>query len=296
MWTDLSNQLADVVAATAPSVVQVQGRRRPASGIVYAPQVLLTTMQAIGREDRLQVRLQDGRTCDAELAGWDLATDLAILRTSLTLDATPLQPTGTNVRVGNLAMALARSWSNAITASAGIIAVIGGPLPTGRRRQIDQVFRTTAPMHSGFAGGVFLDAAGGTIGITTAESVRGFSVVIPATIAWKTAADLLEHGRIRRGFLGLAGHSVGLSDQQARAAGRGEAVLIAGLTAGAPAASAGVLVGDVLLAVDETSVSSPEDLLDVLLTTGAGRSVTLRILRGVTPMELSVTTVERPAN
>src|SRR3954469_23339719 len=78
--TTFSNQLADVVAATAPSVVQVQGRRRPASGLVYADDVVLTTVRALGREDNLHVRRGDGETLDAELAGWDPTTSLAALR------------------------------------------------------------------------------------------------------------------------------------------------------------------------------------------------------------------------
>ena len=80
LLTTFSNQLADAVAAAAPSVVQVQGRRRPASGLVYADNVVLTTVRALGREDGLHVRRDDGRTLDAELAGWDPTTSLAVLR------------------------------------------------------------------------------------------------------------------------------------------------------------------------------------------------------------------------
>ena len=76
----ISNQLADAVAAIAPSVVQVQGRRRPASGVVYATDVVLTTVRALGREDKLRVRTHDARELDAELAGWDPASGLAVLR------------------------------------------------------------------------------------------------------------------------------------------------------------------------------------------------------------------------
>src|SRR6266403_257166 len=93
-------------------------------------------------------------------------------------------------RVGHLALAVARSWSNVVTASAGIVSVIGGPLPTGRRRAIDEVIRTTAPMHDGFAGGAFLDTAGGLVGVATAAAIRGLGIVIPASIAWRTLAAL----------------------------------------------------------------------------------------------------------
>src|SRR5499427_8351668 len=144
--TTLSNDLADAVATAAPSVVQVHGRRRPASGLVYSDSVVVTTMRALGREDDLQVRRHDGEVLQAELAGWDPTTTLAVLRVN-GLQTAPMTASSAPPRVGHLTLAVARSWSNAVTASAGIVAVIGGPLPTGRRRAIDQVIRTTAPMH-----------------------------------------------------------------------------------------------------------------------------------------------------
>src|SRR5260370_33099889 len=99
-------------------------------------------------------------------------------------------------------MAVARSWSNVITASAGIVSVIGGPLRTGHRRAIDQVIRTTAPMHDGFAGGAFLDASGALVGIATATAIRGLGVVIPASSAAKTPATVLQPRRLETCVLG----------------------------------------------------------------------------------------------
>jgi len=178
---NFSNQMADVVAAAAASVVQVQGRRRPASGLVYSADVVLTTARAIGREDGLRVRRADGRTLEAQLAGWDPTTNLAVLKVA-GLETAALRLASNPARVGHMAVAVARSWSNALTASAGIVSVIGGPLPTGRGRAIDEVIRTTAPMHDGFAGGAFLDPTGTLIGVATAASIRGLGVVIPAAI------------------------------------------------------------------------------------------------------------------
>jgi S1-C subfamily serine protease len=292
MLIDFSNQIADAVAAAAPSVVQVHGRRRPASGIVYADGVIVTTMRVVGGEDGAQVRQQDGKVADAELAGWDPATSLAVLRAG-GLTAPPLAPSSAPVRVGHFAVALARSWSNSITASAGVIAVIGGPLQTGRRRAIDHVFRTTAPMHDGFAGGAFLDAAGGLIGLTTAASIRGLTVVIPASIVWNAAATIREHGRVKRGYVGIAGQPVTLTDRQRAATGRERGLVVLAVTNGGPAQQAGVLVGDVLLAFDGTSIESPEELIDLLLATGAGHTAKVGALRGDVPVELTVTAGER---
>jgi len=153
-----SNQLADAVASAAPSVVQVQGGRRPGTGLVYADNVVLTTIRSLGREDHLRVRRDDGEALDAELAGWDPATNLAVLRVQ-GLSRAVLTPASSAPRVGHLAIAVARSWSNAVTATTGMVSVIGGPLATGRRRAIDEVIRTSAPMHDGFSGGAFLDAS-----------------------------------------------------------------------------------------------------------------------------------------
>jgi S1-C subfamily serine protease len=260
---------------------------------VYADNVVLTTVRALGREDGLHVRRDDGATLDAELAGWDPTTGLAVLRVA-DLGTKPIAPSATSPRVGHLALAVARSWSNIVTASAGLVSVIGGPLPTGRRRSIDQVIRTTAPMHDGFAGGAFLDTAGGLIGIATAAEIRGLGVVIPAAIAWKTAATVLEHGSLKRGYLGIAGQPVALPEGQRASEGREHALLVVGVTAASPASAAGAMVGDVLLEFDGHAVESPEELLDLLLGDRVGRKVPLKVLRGGTIVEISVTVGERP--
>jgi S1-C subfamily serine protease len=293
--TSFSDALADIVAAAAPAVVQVQGRRRPASGLVYADDVVLTMVRTLGREDGLHVRRHDGQTLDAELAGWDPTTSLAVLRVP-GLATKPLTLATSAARVGHIATAVARSWSNSVTASSGIVSIIGGPLPTGRRRAIDQVLRTTAPMHDGFAGGAFIDTTGGLLGITTAAAIRGLGVVIPASIAWKTAATVLEHGHSKRGYLGIAGQPVPLPDNHGLGEGRMAALLVAGVTSGSPAAAAGVLLGDVLFAFDGHAVESPEDLLDLLVGERVGRQATLRLLRGGTPTDVTIVVGERPKN
>ena len=287
----LSNDVAALVAGAAPSVVQVQGRHRPGTGIVYAEDVVLTTTRSLGREDGLRVVRADGSTADAELAGWDPATNLAVLRVP-TLGLAPLTVSAGVPPVGSFALAVARSWSNAVTASAGIVAVVGGPLRTGRRSAIDQIIRTTAPMHDGFSGGAFLDASGAVAGVTTAARIRGLGVVIPAAIAWKAAAAILEHGGVRRGYLGVAVQPVQLATASTD---RERAILVVGVTAGSPAARAGVIVGDVILDLDGQAVSSPDDLLDLLRGDRTGRAVALRLLRGGAPMDLTVTVEERPA-
>jgi len=294
MLLDFSNQIADAVASAGSSVVQVQGRRRPASGVVHSSGVVVTTIRALGREDGLRVRSADDTTTDAELVGWDPATGLAVLKAE-GLTAPPIKAGSARVRVGNLALALARSWSNGLTASAGIVSIIGGPLRTGRRRAINEVIRTTAPMHDGFAGGAFVDPAGMLIGITTASTIRGLGVVIPADIAWNTAKDLLQHGRMKRGYIGIAGQPARLAEGQT-GDDRKEALLVVDVAAGGPAAQAGLLVGDLILALDGHPIGTPEDLLDLLAGDRVGKAATIRLLRGGAATDVSVTIGERRAS
>ena len=289
----LSNAIADIVNAIAPSVVQVHGRRRPGSGLVCADGVVLTTATTLGRNDGLRVRTHDGHAFDAELAGWDPGTNLAVLKAA-GLGAPVLTPSTAAPRTGHFAIAIARSWSNVVTATSGLVSIIGGPLRTGRRSSIETVIRTSAPMHDGFAGGAFVDASGGLIGVATASAIRGLGVVIPASIAWQTAAALQQHGQIKRGYLGVASQPVHLPDWQRSPDARSGALLVVHVTSGSPAAAAGVMVGDVVVEFDGQRVESPDDLLDLLVGERVGRQATLQLLRGGAPVSVTITVGERP--
>ncbi len=293
MLIELSNDMANAVAAAAPSVVQVHGRRRPASGLVHSNAVVLTTIRAAGEGDRARVRRGAGEVLDGELAGWDPANGLAVLKVP-GLDLPAIRIAETAARVGHVGLAIARSWSNALTASAGIVSVIGGPLATGRRQSIEEIIRTTAPMHDGFSGGAFVDASGALIGVTTAMSIRGSNVVIPAGIAWRSASAILEHGHLKRGYLGIAGQPVSLPSHQRGAEASDRALLVVHVTDGSPAAQAGVLVGDLLVAIDGHSVRSPEDLLDRLTGEVVGKTIAVRVNRAGAAADLQVTVGDRP--
>src|SRR4029079_17216600 len=123
-----------------------------------------------------------------------------------------------------------------------------------------EIIRTSAPMHEGFAGGAFMDVSGHVLGIATSAAIRGLGVVIPASIAWTTAATLLEHGRLKRGYLGLDGKYVQIKDRDDVRS----SLLVVGVSAESPAAAAGIIVGDVLIEFDGQAVRSPEDLLGLL--------------------------------
>jgi S1-C subfamily serine protease len=291
MLTQLSNDIAEIVKAVAPSVVQVQAERRPATGLVYAKDVILTTARVVGSSEHLLIRHADGETVAAEVAGVDPATRIAVLKAP-GLDGRALAP-GALPQVGHIGIAVARSWSNVVTASAGLVSIIGGPLPTGRRRSIEQVIRTSAPMHEGFAGGAFLGADGTLLGVATAVSIRGLGVVIPASIAWAAAEELVRRGVQKRGYVGIAAQPVRVSERQRLAAGTDEALLIVAVKDETPAAEAGLLVGDVLLSLDGHTLTSSDDLLDLLVGDRVGKAVSFRVMRGGLPQDVVVTVRER---
>jgi S1-C subfamily serine protease len=148
-------------------------------------------------------------------------------------------------------------------------------------------------MHDGFAGGAFVGVDGALTGIATAAAIRGLGVVIPAAIAWQAAATMVERGRLSRGYLGIAAQPVSVPEKQRSAEGAAEALLIVGVKSGSPAAEAGLLVGDLLVSLDGVGLSSPEDLLDLLVGDRVGRPLTLRVMRGGSAADVSVTAVER---
>ena len=150
-------------------------------------------------------------------------------------------------------------------------------------------------MNVSFSVGTFVDTAGGLIEVTTASAIHGLCIVIPASIAWKTAATLLEHGGSKRGYLGIVGQAVALPAHQAAVAGRTAALLVSAVSADSPAAQAGVLVGDILLALDSKPITSSDDLLDLLAANPIGQSMTLQVLRGGAVTDIAVTIGERPA-
>jgi S1-C subfamily serine protease len=291
MLIELSNQIADVVERAGVSVVQVQGHRAPASGVVVADNLVLTTARAVGRADHPRIQRADGHTLDADIAGLDPSTRLVLLRVP-DLNVAPLLPASAP-RVGQIAIAAGRSWSNVLTVTTGLVSVIGGPLPTGRHRQIDQVIRTSAPMHEGFAGGALLSVDGHLLGVATAAAIRGLGVVIPASIAWTTAEALQKHGTVKRGYLGIAAQPVQVTEAQRQSGRADTALLVMSVKEASPAAQSGVLVGDLLLSFDGHTLETTDDLLDLLVGDRVGRGVPVRLLRGNAITDLHVNVGER---
>ena len=290
----LSSALADAVQTASASLVTVDARPRfPASGVVTAPGLVLTASHVV-QADEIKVTLPDGEELTAELLGRDPHSDLAVLKLSAAKGAAA--QTNTSPQVGQLALALGRPTSEGAQASLGIVSAIGGPLRSHHGGLLESYLRTDAIPYPGFSGGPLVDAEGRVLGLNTSGLGMGASLTIPAKLAWTIAKAIEEHGGVKRGYLGIAGQPVTLPQtQRGEAEQREEALLVTAVTAGSPAAGAGLLVGDVILAFDGAAIESPEDLLDLLVGDRVGRKATLHVLRGGAARDIVVDVGERPS-
>ncbi len=290
----LSDELAALVRTAGESVVRVGARPHfGASGIIWsADGVIVTADHVIEREDRIEVGLPDGRTVGARLVGRDPSTDLAVLRS----EASGLKPARIggveNLRVGHIVVAVARPGRE-LQATLGIVSALGGSwraLPGG---QLDNYLQTDVAMYPGFSGGALVGADGSVVGLNTSALARGVSVAVPTNTLSRVVETLLAHGRIRRAYLGIASQPVRLPDAVRERVGRAMGLIVVSVETGSPADRAGLTVGDVIIAVGDQPVSRPDELLAQLTADRIGQPLTLRVLRGGQPAELTVIPAER---
>jgi len=296
LLTNLSDELAGAVDRAATSVVTVNGRRRmPASGIVWtADGVIVTANHVVERDEDITVSLPDGRTVPVTLLGRDTGTDLALLATNLT-DLTPATRSAFEARVGHFALAIGRPGSSGPMASFGTISTVGGEWRTPRGATVDGFIRADVAMLPGFSGGPLVDSTGSVIGLNSSTLGRGSGLTIPARAIDAIAEAIQSFGRVRRGYLGIGTQQVRLPDAQRDAIGLADehALLIVHVESGGPAERDGVLLGDILLSVAGVPTPDVEALQDQLPGDRAGKAVTIRVLRGGTPVELTVVPADR---
>jgi S1-C subfamily serine protease len=293
----LSDELAGAVERAGRSVVAIHARRRiPSSGIVWRPGAIVAASHTINREEDIAVALPDGKTVSATLAGRDESTDLAVLRT----EASGLVPAergdAAALRVGNLVLAVGRPGGG-VTASLGVVSAVGGEWRTWHGGKIDRFVRLDLAIYDGFSGSALVEAGGRVLGINTSGLARAAALTLPVTTVERVAEQLLASGRVSRGYLGLASQPVRLPEALRQSLHlRGEiGLVIVSVEPGGPAEQGGLLLGDILVALDDAAVSDPADVLAALGPERVGRPLTLRVLRGGRPHDVQVTVGERPA-
>lgn len=285
---DLSNAMAGAAEKAGASTVMVNARRRiPATGIVYAEDLILTANHVVEREEGITVRLSDGTEIPATVAGRDHGTDLALLRLERPL-AKPAE-TAKDAKVGQLVLALGRPSEAGIEASLGVVSVVGGPVHT-RHGAIDKYIRTDTTPFPGFSGGPLVDAEGHVVGLNTSGFGHGAAITIPAELAWKIAEQLNKHGSVRRGYLGVRSQGVEIPEAAQKVLKREQTtgLLLVGVESDSPAEAAELMVGDIIVAIDGQPVHDHDELLARLSGDVIDKSTPVEVLRGGQPQSISV--------
>ena len=290
-WSSLSNDVAAAVKQSAASVVQVHGRRRVAAGIVFADNLIITTAHV--DDDKVAVHAGNGHTVEGAVLGRVSHMGLTVIR----VDGLGLHPltAGDEPKPGQLGVAIGRTWSGQVMATLAPIAVVGGPLRTGRRHSIERVIRIQHAPHGALNGGALIDSTGRVSGVITSLVIRGTTVVIPAGLAFAAANKGATEGGIKQGFLGVASVPVAIPERQRGGRSQDYGLLISQISENSPADAAGLLVGDVIVGFDGQPVQDGEELITRLRGDRVGKAVPLTVIRGTTAVDVSVTVGERPS-
>ncbi len=269
------------------------------SGVIINPDgYIITNQHVIDGANEILISLPDGRGSQATLIGQDKETDLAILHIPLQgLTSIKIADQQPPVRVGDVVLAIGNPLNVGQTVTMGIISA------TGRNRvglnTFENFIQTDAAINPGNSGGALVNARGELIGINTAifsqsGGSQGISFAIPTSIALDIMRQLVEHGKVSRGWLGV--ESIDLSAMAALGTGNPniKGALIVGIFVDSPADRAGIIAGDVMIGVDGKPVNGVRDLLEKISLHRPGDIIKVSVLRGPQQLSFRLQATERP--
>jgi serine protease Do len=282
--------LPDAVDRLAASVVGLPLRRGAASGVVWQPGVVATAASSVWRASRLQVVLPDGEQVEGTLRGADAATDIA----AVGFEGTGVPPVARAAapapRIGDFVFAVGRQPSGLVQASFGHVGAAAGEWRTWRGGRVERLIRLDGGLYPGLAGAPVADASGQVIGIASAALSRLHGIVLPVATVDRVLAQLLAHGRVQQGYLGIAAQPVRATLESVGVDG----LLVSSVADDGPAAAAGLLVGDVVVAAGGQPVASIETLRGLLGAGAVGGRLRLKVARGGRAVDLELDIAERP--
>jgi S1-C subfamily serine protease len=303
-----SSAVVRVVEEVSPSVVQVrvrgvrQGQRSQGagSGSILSPDgLILTNNHVVEGASAIEVATTDARSYRARVLGRDPDTDIAVLRAE-TGDRLPAVRLGNSklVKAGQIAIAIGNPLGFESTVTAGIVSAVGRSLRAQNGRLIGDVIQTDAALNPGNSGGPLVNSRAQVIGVNTAVimGAQGICFSVASNTAQHIVTQILQHGRVRRARLGVAGDQVSLPQRLRAVAGlRQEAgVRVVEVQSGSPAEAGGLMSGDVILALDQETITGIDDIARVLDGSKIGKRVSVRVLRDTGRIEtLDVLPTER---
>ena len=303
-----SRAVVDVVETVGPAVVRISSERvggsevnqqiGNGSGVVIAPDgYILTNDHVVGQGSSFTVTLTDGSSLKATPVGSDPATDLAVIRAQVSFLPSAVMGDSTRLRVGQLAIAVGNPLGFQSTVTTGVISALGRALRSRDGRLIENIVQHTAPLNPGNSGGPLVDSNGRVIGINTAiiAMAQGIGFAIPANTAKFVVPQLINHGRVRRGYLGIAAQPRPLHRRLMRYHNlkNHHAVEVVSVESDTPAQQAGVQPGDLIVAANDQDICSVDDLHRILTEWTRNQEITLTVLRGEKKFLKGVVPVER---
>jgi S1-C subfamily serine protease len=262
MLSDLSDEIAQIVAGLAPSLVRIDARGgRPATGIIWADNLVLTADHVIEVDDNILVTGAP-TTVKASVVGRDRGTDLALLRTAGLRGAPAPRGRSADVRTGHVVLALSGTIGEQ-QVTMGIVSGTSSEFRSWRGGQTNALIQTTAELLPGFSGGPLVDTKGRVIGVNSWNFGRGVSRALPVEIAERVADSLRTHGRIRRAYLGVGVQPIRLSE--GLGLGQDSGLLVVTVAPDGPAHKAGLIQGDTLVTVDGDPLFGRLDALFAVL-------------------------------
>ena len=301
-----SRAVSDVVDSVGPAVVRVEtlsadGRRGGVgSGVVISPDgLVLTNSHVVQGSRELKLVTPDGLNLSARLIGEDPDTDLALLRAN-TPQSLPSARLGDSKRLhrGQLVVAIGNPLGFESTVTAGVISALGRSLRSSTGRLIEDVIQTDAALNPGNSGGPLVSSRGEVIGINTAVimGAQGICFAIASNTAQYVLSELIQHGRARRAYIGVSAQTVPVPRRFALKHGIDNKLgaMIANIEKESPAETGGLKPRDIVVSLDEISVTGIDDMIRLLNGERIGHTVTLRVLRGVELLTLEIKPAERP--
>jgi S1-C subfamily serine protease len=297
-----SRAIVKVVEEVGPAVVgitigvqshQAAEQAGAGSGVIIAPDgYILTNDHVVANAKRLQATLEDGRSLAAEVVGTDPPTDLAVIRVSASgLPFASLGDSAT-LRVGQLVIAIGNPFGFQSTVSTGVVSALGRALRSRSGRLIENIIQHSAPLNPGNSGGPLVDSRGRVVGVNTAiiMMAQGIGFAIPANTGKWVVSQLLTHGRVRRGYLGLAARPRPLERRLVRFHSLSSESVVEAISVDprGPAAQAGLREGDLIVAINDQPLSSVDDLHRFLAEWPIGEPAALTIIRGLERLDLRV--------
>jgi S1-C subfamily serine protease len=293
-----SRVVTEVARTLSPSVANLQVRRRingrrvsgGGSGVAVTPDgYVLTSAHVVEGADGGTAAFVDGRELDFDVVGTDRLSDLAVLRVSVDDLVPATLGDADRLQVGQLVVAIGNPHGFAGSVTAGVVSALGRSLPTAAGRIVENVVQTDAALNPGNSGGALADANARVVGINTAVAGIGLGLAVPINEPTRRIVGaLMREGRFRRAYIGIAGGPRPVPPRLAADLGRRNGVEVVEVVEDSPAAKAGLLPEDLIVALDGTPTSSASDLQALMTEERIGEPLTVTVVRQGTPLEIAV--------